>query len=141
MPYYFTGNHCYDDIIDLPHHQSSSRKKMSMHDRAAQFSPFAALTGYGSAIDETARLTDEKKELYDDKKECINNALRTLIENSDERPGVSVTYFIPDEIKSGGEYINIKGNFRRYDFYENIVIMCDGTRIPVDDISEIEIKL
>lgn len=95
----------YDDIINLPHHTSVSRPHMSAHDRAAQFSPFAALTGYGSAIAETARLTDARVELDEYTKADLNEKLCIMQERIAQQPEVSITYFQPDKVKTGGAYI------------------------------------
>ena len=95
----------YEDIIDLPHHVSSTRPHMAIADRAAQFAPFAALTGYGDAVNETARLTDERAVLDEDRKAEIDAALRAVKKNIGEHPELSVTYFKPDDRKTGGSYI------------------------------------
>ena len=124
----------YDDIINMPHHVSTTHPQMSMHDRAAQFSPFAALTGHGDAVKETARLTDEKLELTEDEISALNQKLNYLTEHADERPEITVEYFVPDERKSGGAYITITGNFRRIDEYSQSIIMISGEEIPIKDI-------
>ena len=102
----------YGDILNLPHHQSKVHPQMSIYDRAAQFSPFAALTGHEAAIKETARLTEEQVELDEDKQEELNEKLQTLIAYATEHPTVSVTYFKPDDKKTGGEYVTATGIFR-----------------------------
>lgn len=127
----------YKDIIDLPHHTSSKRPRMSAIARAAQFSPFAALTGYDAAIDETARLTDEKLQPDEDRISGINEKLRYISDNIDEMPEISVEYFIPDEKKSGGAYVTVKGTVRIIDEYERSLVFSDGRRIAIDDIFEI----
>lgn len=127
----------YNDIIDLPHHQSATRPHMTLHDRAAQFSPFAALTGYDDAVKETARLTDNKEELDEYRKEELNERLSMIYDTLDEQPEVSVTYFLPDKKKSGGAYVTVTGSVKKIDEYEHLVIMRDGTKIPIDDIYEI----
>lgn len=132
------NDHCYDDIINLPHHVSDSRPQMSRASRAAQFSPFAALTGYDAAVSETARLTDEKLEPDEDTKAKINLCLQIIIDHIDEHPTVSITYFKPDERKSGGAYITQNCVVRRIDEYERVVISIDGSKIPIDDIYGIE---
>lgn len=129
----------YADIIDLPHHTSIKRPRMSRENRAAQFSPFAALTGYDAAIDETARLTDEKLEFDDDRINDINAKLQYIKDHIDERPEISVEYFIPDEKKSGGAYVTVSGTVRIIDEYERSVVFGDGRRIAIDDIYGIEI--
>ena len=131
----------YDDIINLPHHTSVSRPHMSAHDRAAQFSPFAALTGYGSAIAETARLTDARVELDEYTKADLNEKLCIMQERIAQQPEVSITYFQPDKVKAGGAYITASGYVKKIDSYENTVILQDATKIPIDDILEIDGEL
>ena len=131
----------YDDIINLQHHTSASRPHMSAHDRAAQFSPFAALTGYDSAITETARLTDKRVELDEYSKADLNGKLCMLQEQMDEQQEVSITYFRADNKKSGGAYIAAAGCVKKIDEYERTVVMQDGTRIPIEDILSIEGEL
>lgn len=131
--------HKYDDILNMPHHVSSSRPHMSMHDRAAQFSPFAALVGYDAAVKETARLTDEKQELTADKIADLNQKIAFLTEHADERPKVNIEYFIPDEKKSGGKYVTLSGNFRRIDEYNHNMVFVSGEEIPLNNIFEIEL--
>lgn len=131
----------YEDIINLPHHVSKTRPQMSMLDRAAQFSPFAALTGYDAAIKETGRLTDEKQELDDDTKAALNMKQAYLMEMIDEQPEISVTYFLPDTKKAGGAYATVTGKLKRFDEYERLLILTDGKKIPMDDIADIESNL
>lgn len=128
--------HEYDDIIDLPHHQSSTRPHMPVHDRAAQFSPFAALTGYEAAVSETARLTEGKIELDEDARAALDEKLQFLQESAG-RQQVSVTYFQPDIRKKGGAYLSVSGIIKRINAYERIIVMEDGTSISVDDILDI----
>ena len=128
----------YDDIINMPHHVSEIHPHMSMQDRAAQFSPFAALTGHGDAVKETARLTDEKLELTEDEISGINQKLNFLTEHAEERPKITVEYFVPDERKSGGAYITVMGNFRRIAEAEGHLILTNGDRISLNDISRID---
>lgn len=128
----------YDDIINLPHHVSAKRPHMSNYDRAAQFSPFAALTGYDSAIEETVRLTDRKIELSDDKIEMINTVLRVLGERIDNRLEITVCYFKPDGKKKGGAYQNATGNIKKIDLIEKKLLFTDGTLIPLSDILSIK---
>jgi hypothetical protein len=129
----------YDDLINLQHHTSSSRPQMSAHDRAAQFSPFAALAGYDSAITEMARLTDSRVELDEYSKADLDERLSIIQEQIDKQPEVSITFFLPDHKKSGGVYISVTGCVKKIDEHERILIMRDATRIPIDDIFEIEI--
>lgn len=133
-------NGAYDDIIDLPHHVSEKHPQMSAHDRAAQFSPFAALTGFGAAIAETGRLTDEKVELDEYEKAALNEKLTEIAENLSERPLVTLTYFLPDSRKAGGAYVSVTDTVKKFDEYEHIVIMANGTKVPIDDIAQIEIE-
>ena len=132
----------YDDMINLPHHTSASHPHMSAHDRAAQFSPFAALTGYDSAITETARLTDKRAELDEYSKAALNEKLcmiqEKMDEQLDEQPEVSITYFQPDNKKSGGAYITAAGCVKKIDEYERTVVMKDSTKIPIEDILAVE---
>ena len=128
----------YDDIIDLPHHVSANRPHMSMIDRAAQFSPFAALTGYEDAVKETGRLTEEKIRLNETEINLINDKLNLIQANSDLNPIVSITYFVPDVRKDGGSYTTVIGTVKRIDTYEKSVIMTDGDIIPIEDILQIE---
>lgn len=131
----------YDDIINLPHHVSSTRPQMSMLDRAAQFSPFAALTGYDAAIKETGRLTDEKIELDEDTKAALDMKQSYLIEMIDEQPEITIIYFLPDARKAGGAYVTVTGNLKRFDEYERLLILTNGKKIPMDDIVDIECDL
>lgn len=128
----------YDDIINLPHHVSDRRAPMPMIDRAAQFSPFAALTGYEAVIAETARLTNRRIELDESGKAELNERIRTIQEKIDDCPEVTVTYFEPDEWKSGGAYVSATGKVRKIDGYEQTVIMTDGLVIPFAEILKIE---
>ncbi len=132
-----TDEHQYDDIINLPHHQSATRPHMSNYDRAAQFAPFAALTGYDDAVKETARLTDKKVELDEYSKDALNERLNMIQDAIDEQPEVSITYFLLDKKKSGGAYVTATDRVKKIDEYENIVLLQDGTKIPIDDIAEI----
>lgn len=129
----------YDDILNLPRHVSSIRPHMSMHDRAAQFSPFAALTGYDDTVKETARLTDEKLELTADRINDLNQKITFLKEHAEERPEITVEYFIPDEKKSGGKYVTLSGEFRRIDEYNHNMVFTSGEEIPLNDIFEIDV--
>ena len=128
----------YDDIINLPHHVSTKRTHMSLHDRAAQFAPFAALTGYDAAVRETARLTDTRLELDEYEMEALNDRLRLIAESLSDEPVIAVTYFLPDKKKAGGAYVTATGIVRKIDEYERTVVMNDGTRIPIEEITEIE---
>lgn len=119
----------YDDIINLPHHVSSRRAPMTMIDRAAQFSPFAALTGYDAAIQETGRLTEGYIHLDESSKESLNERLQLIQESLDAQPEITVTYFQPDERKTGGAYVSVTGTVKKIDEYNQGIIMTDGTAI------------
>ena len=131
-------SHKYDDIINLPHHVSKKHPQMSLHDRAAQFSPFAALTGHKAAINETARLTDEKQILSEDVIAKLNEQLNLIKENIGTNQTVKITYFVPDDKKSGGAYISNTGVVKKIDEYNRTVIMTDKTVIPIEQISEMQ---
>lgn len=131
----------YDDIIHLPHHVSSKHPQMPVYDRAAQFAPFAALTGHDAAIQETARLTDERAELDEHEKAQLDERLRMVQETLADQPNVTVTYFQPDGRKSGGTYVTVTGNVKKIDMYDHALIMTDGLRIPLDEIFGIEGEL
>ena len=127
----------YDDIIHLPHHVSKTRPQMSNYDRAVQFMPFSALSGYDAAILETARLTDQKIELTDSQLEVINEALGVLQAYIGEQPEVEITYFKPDSRKQGGAYCTSLGKVRQIDTLKQTVMFTDRTEIPVGDIVHI----
>lgn len=133
--------HRYDDIIDLPHHISEAHPQMAAIDRAAQFSPFAALTGYEEAIKETRRLTDRRIELDEAEKTALDEKLRIVHEKLNSRPEVEITYFRPDDKKTGGTYISIIGVVKKIDRYERVIAMQDGTRIPIEEIIRISGEL
>ncbi len=128
----------YDDIIHLPHHVSKTRPQMSMEDRAAQFSPFAALTGYDAAILETGRLTEEKSELGEETQAILDRKQRYLAEIIDTKPEITVTYFVPDEKKSGGAYSTVTGFLKRIDECGRVLVLTDGRKIQLDAIFDIE---
>lgn len=131
-------SHKYDDIINLPHHVSKKHPQMSLHDRAAQFSPFAALTGHKAAINETARLTDKKQILSEDVIAKLNEQLNLIKENIGTNQTVTITYFVPDDKKSGGAYISHTGVVKKIDEYNHTVILTDKTVIPIEQISEMQ---
>ena len=128
----------YDDIINLPHHVSTVRTHMSLHDRAAQFLPFAALTGYEDAIRETGRITQEQITLSESEIEGLNERLHILSEEAGSHPKICVTYFVPDEKKDGGAYETAEGYVKRIDEYRRILIMEDGRQIPMEDMIELD---
>lgn len=127
----------YDDIINLSHHVSRKHPQMSIHDRAAQFAPFAALTGHGEAIAETARLTDRKIELDDYERLKLDEKLLILQEHIMEMPEISVTYFCPDEKKEGGRYVTLTKALRKINVVERTLLMEDGMQIRIEDILEV----
>ena len=131
----------YDDIIYLPHPVSTKHPQMSVTDRAAQFSPFGALTGYDAAIKETARLTEERVELDEEEKLRLDDKLRMIQEVIIEQPELLVTYFQADSRKSGGCYITISGFVKKIDVYEQVLVLTEGIQIPIRDIYEIEGEL
>ena len=124
----------YDDIIHLPHHVSQNHPQMPMLDRAAQFAPFAALTGYEAAVEETARLTSERRELSSQETEELNRRLAALIVHLPDRPEATVEYFVPDDRKAGGAYVTVTGRVRHISVPERTLVMEDGTVIPIDDV-------
>lgn len=125
----------YDDIIHLPHPVSKTHSRMSMIERAAQFSPFAALTGYGAAIKETARLTDRKLELDEETQALLDLRQHFLLEHLAQRPEVTITYFEPDAHKEGGSYQTITARVKKLDEYQRLLILEGGRSIPLDDIA------
>ena len=124
----------YDDIIHLPHHVSQNHPQMPMLDRAAQFAPFAALTGYEAAVGETARLTAERRELDAQEAEELNRRLAALIARLPDRPEATVEYFVPDDRKAGGAYVTVTGRVRHISVPERTLVMEDGTVILLDDV-------
>lgn len=131
----------YGEIMGLPHHVSKTRPQMPMSDRAAQFAPFAALTGYDSAIKETGRLTNERIELDEDALTALNVKYQFLMDALDEESEIKITYFKPDERKAGGEYVSAIGAVKKVDDFERLITMQDGTRIPMDDVYDMSISV
>lgn len=129
----------YDDIIDMPRHVSTKRAAMQRRARAAQFAPFAALTGYDDSIAEAARLTDKKLELSDMMIDSLNQNIAQIRERITKRPAACVTYFVADENKSGGRYETVAGNIRHIDDGARMIIMTGGLKIPIDDVYFIEL--
>lgn len=128
----------YNDIINLPHHVSPDRRQMSMIDRAAQFSPFAALTGHSEAIDEVARFTENAPYLDENTKNILNEKLQLIADSLNNEPIVSITYFKPDSRKSGGAYIIKNGTVKSIDSFNRELHFADNTHIPIDSIIEID---
>ena len=131
--------HRYDDMLDLPHHTSTTHPRMSGTNRAAQFLPFAALTGYDDAIEETARITEERIDLDEDRKAVLDRQLMILESRLLEQPQVRITHFLPDTRKTGGAYVTTSGLLKKIDHYKNMLVLTDGTCIPLEDIIELEI--
>ncbi len=131
----------YEDIINHPHHVSKSHPQMPMADRAAQFSPFAALTGYDAAIQETGRLTEERITLDEEVQAVLNRKQFLLNAHISDKPEITVTYFVPDERKSGGAYVTVTGNLKRMDETERLLYLTNGQRIRLDDIADINSPL
>ncbi len=130
----------YDDIIALPHPEPRTHPRMSLHDRAAQFSPFAALTGHSAAIAETGRLTASRITLDESEIARVDAALQRLRELLPQAPAVSITYFVPDERKAGGSYQTVTGTARRIDTVNGVLLLTDRREIPIADIFDISIK-
>ena len=130
----------YEDIINLPHHRSRKHPPMPVLDRAAQFSPFAALTGHDAAIKETARLTDRRIELDEYEIAILDEQLQIIKEKQKEQPQVMVTFFQPDDRKAGGEYRTITNAVKKIDEYEKLLILNDGMRIRIEDIVELVVN-
>lgn len=128
----------YNNIIDLPHHTSITRTQMSLVERAAQFSPFAALSGYDATIKEAGRLTDEKIEIDDDALSVLNMKYQFLVDSLGDELEVTFTYFKPDECKSGGAYIKVTGVVKKTDDFERLIVLQNGTKIPIDQILNID---
>ena len=128
----------YFDIINLPHHVSHNHLQMPMMARAAQFAPFAALTGYDAVIHETARQTDKQVELEEYDNERLNRIFSELMDSLEEHPVVTVSYFKPDEHKAGGAYVTVTGQLKKIDTYEQLMVMEDGTAIPIGNIMDLQ---
>ena len=130
-------NNRYNEIINLPHHVSTTRPQMPLSDRAAQFAPFAALTGYDSAIKETGRLTDERIELDEEALAALDRKYQLLMDTLDDAPEVTITYFQPDERKAGGQYVSATGTVKKVDTFGRRILLQDGTRIPLDSVYDL----
>lgn len=128
----------YSKLKNITRPQYPDLPPMSIEDRAAQFSPFAAVVGYDDAVEETARLTDSMIELSEDEIVLLNEALARLRESIDEKPQIRVTYFVPDVKKDGGEYVSKTGIVKRIDDYENALIFTDGEKVAVSSIIKVE---
>ena len=131
----------YEDIVNIPRHISKVHPQATMADRAARFSPFAAISGYEDMVKEAARVTEERIDITDATKELLNEKLNMIIEFLDEAPVVTIIYFEPDKKKDGGAYISITGTVKRIDEYERIVLMSDDKKIRIEEIYAIESDL
>ena len=130
----------YGDIINLPHHVSPTRQRMSMHDRAAQFAPFAALVGYDDAVAEVARVTEKRPELDEQEKQELNAKLSELAEHIQDFPSVRIKYFIQDERKAGGAVVEACGTVKKLVADDKTIVLTDGTAILIPDLLGIELN-
>ncbi|NLG05285.1 MAG: YolD-like family protein [Clostridia bacterium] len=130
--------HRYDDMIELIHSTSMKHPRMTLRNRAAQFAPFAALTGYDDALNETARLTTDKVELDEDQKEILNEKLRIVQEHIGDLKPVTITYFSKDVKKEGGEYLTRTEIIKKIDLYEHRVILADKEKVLIEDIIDLQ---
>lgn len=128
----------YDDIINLPHHVSTRHPRMPAIDRAAQFSPFAALTGFEGAVKEAGRLTDSKIDLCEDQQADLDARLRLLEDVLPQHPKVTVVYYVPDRCKSGGAYMTVSGEIKKFDRIGSNIVLQDNTTIPIDSILQVD---
>lgn len=133
-----TLSHRYDDIIGLPHHVSDRHTHMSSTDRAAQFAPFAALTGHDASIRETARLTDQPMELTEDRKVALDRVFQYLLRHLEERPEITITHFVPDNKKSGGTYVSTTGRIATLKQSQRLIVMEDQSAIPIDSVYDVQ---
>ena len=129
----------YDDILHLPHHVSPTRRRMTMVERAAQFSPFAALAGYEDAVRETGRVVSQRVELSEEEKAVLDRKQRVILEalGRGEQPEVTVTYFWPDSRKTGGEYVSHTGSIKKVQKVEKALVFVDGVEVPFGDVVEL----
>jgi len=128
----------YMDIINMPHHVSTKHTPMSRYERAAQFAPFAALTGYEDIIEEEGRITDSRIDINDEAKYILDNKMQILMNDIVNRPIVSITYFLPDEKKAGGKYVTLDEKIKKIDILKHTIITESGTVIPTNDIVDIQ---
>lgn len=129
----------YDDIINIPRWNPKSHPRMSEDDRAAQFAPFAALTGYDAMVNETARSTDVRSDLDEEQMLALNEVLSLIAERIGEHPKISVTWFRKDARKQGGAYVKTEGKVRDVDLTGRLIVLKDGSSISMDDIAAIAI--
>ena len=131
----------YDDIINIKNYKSKKRPQMSIYNRSAQFSPFAALTGYEESIDEASRITFNKSTISQDDKKILDNKFNILNDNLNEKPLVNIIYFIDDLKKQGGKYISKEGYIKKFDYNEKLVVFDDNTKIKISNIIDIQSEL
>ena len=131
----------YDDIINLPHHVSPTHQRMSMHDRASQFAPFAALVGYDDAVAETARLTETRPELDKQEQRAINERLAYIADHINEHPEVRIKYFLPDKRKNGGAIVEVSGAVKKISATDETIVMADGSFVSIKDVIDISSKV
>lgn len=132
---------CYDDIINLPHPTSKKHPRMAVSDRAAQFSPFAALTGYDAAVKETARLTDRRIELDEYERAELDRKFQMIREHLTEEMEIAFTYFEPDEQKEGGAYLTVAGCVKNIEEDKQVLVLKDGSRIPFHEVIALETEI
>lgn len=135
------SDHKYDDMLHLPHHVSKTQRRMSQLERAAQFSPFAALTGYDATIQEAGRLTDSRAALTESSKERLDEKLRRIMDEIGRQPEVTVTYFEPDLRKEGGAYVRLTGHVKKIDSHTRAILLTNGMEIPLTDIFDLDSPL
>lgn len=139
------GQRKYDDILYKPHHVSASHPQMPLWDRAAQFSPFAALTGHDEAIREAARLTESFAELDEEQKEQLDKRLQILLAKIEaepySEPEIRAIYFEPDVRKNGGAYVSVCGKVKKMDKYSHQILFADGTILPGGNLFSLEGEL
>lgn len=131
----------YDNMLHLPRHVSTGHPQMSIANRAAQFTPFGALTGYDAAIKETARLTDTRIELAESAIDKLDLKLSLLSARVEDHPEVIVTYYQPDAKKEGGAYMTVTGEIKKIDDYERQIVLRSGPRIPIEDLLDVDCAL
>ena len=129
--------HDYDDIINLPHYEPKHHHRMPMWNRAAQFAPFAALTGYDAAIKESGRLTDDWTDIGNSANDELNRKMMELTERQLEHPQITIEYFVPDTHKSGGSFQTVSGSVKHIDDIERLMELTDGKKIPIDLIRDL----
>src|SRR5574344_876914 len=136
-----SNNHQYDDIIDKPYPHCRVSHRMTMLERAAQFLPFDALTGYDEAVEETARTTDSEVYLDENKTDELNKKIQLILSHGSDRPIVTFTFFVPDALKKGGSYKTLEGVIKKLDLYESIIILESKEKISISSIVGIECSL